>query len=342
MEINMKAAIFHTPQYFSIEDMPYPRLEPDSVIIKVKECGICGSDLHFFNRKKQDGALLGHEFSGDVVEIGSQVTNVKIGDRVVAAGGRGCGQCYWCRNGQYIRCSKLGFVGYAIPGGFAEYCAMPAFKIGQYAAKLPKSISYDIGATAEPLAVALYAVNQTKPQPQDSVVVIGLGIIGLCIVQILKSRGVQQIIASGRRPLRLKLAKQGGADIVLDAEKDSVIPTIMQATASKGADIVYECAGNESSFNQALKIIHRGGTIDLVGLFEQSMTWTPSDLAKNDLTMIGCGLHWDLPGAVKLLKNGSVSTADMVTHKFPLEKINEAFLTQQNDRNAIKVLVDLD
>ncbi|HSW57816.1 MAG TPA: alcohol dehydrogenase catalytic domain-containing protein [Dehalococcoidales bacterium] len=338
----MKAAIFHTPQDFAIEDIPYPKLEPDSVIIKVKECGICGSDLHFFNSWKQDGTLLGHEFSGDVVEIGSQVTGVKTGDRVVAAGGRGCGTCYWCRTGQYIHCSRLGFVGYAIPGAFAEYCAMPAFKIGQYAAKLPKSIAYDVGATAEPLAVALYAVNQTRPKPENTAVVIGLGIIGLCIVQILKSRGIKTVIASGRRPYRLKLAKESGADIVLDAARDDVTASVMKATASRGADFVYECAGNESSFNQAVQITHRGGVIDLVGLYEQSFTWNPSVLVGNDLSLVGCGLRWDLPGAVRLLKNGAVSTAKMITHSFPLEKIREAFLTQMNSPEAIKVMIKLD
>src|SRR5512139_2942052 len=121
----MKAAIFHTPQEFRIEDVPYPKLEPDSVIIKVRECGICGSDLHFYNSWRQDGTLLGHEFSGDVVEIGDKVTGVKKGDRVVAAGGRGCGKCYWCHTGQYIHCSQLEFVGYGIRGAFAEYVAMP-------------------------------------------------------------------------------------------------------------------------------------------------------------------------------------------------------------------------
>jgi 2-desacetyl-2-hydroxyethyl bacteriochlorophyllide A dehydrogenase len=337
----MQAAIFHTPQDFIIEDIPYPKLDPDGVIIKVKECGICGSDLHFFNSWKQNGTLLGHEFSGDVVEIGDQVTGVKIGDRVVAAGGRGCGKCYWCRHGQYIRCSQLRFVGYAIPGAFAQYCAMPAFRIGQYAAKLPSKITYDVGATAEPLAVALYAVNQIRPQADDTAVVIGLGIIGLCIVQILKARGVKQIIASGRRSLRLKLARQGGAHIVMDAAKDNLVKTVMEVTGSKGADVVFECAGNETSFNQALQITHRGGKIDMIGLFEQSMTWNPSIVAGNDLTLIGCGLRWDLPGAVKLLKNGSVSTSSMITHHFPLEKLKEAFITQQKDNDAIKVMIDL-
>jgi threonine dehydrogenase-like Zn-dependent dehydrogenase len=235
----------------------------------------------------------------------------------------------------------LGFVGYAIPGAFAEYCAMPAFKIGQYAAKIPAAVSYEVGATAEPLAVALYAVNQTQPKPQDSVVVIGLGIIGLCIIQILKARGVQQIIASGRRAGRLQLAKKCGASVVIDAAQEDAVKTVLEVTDTRKADIVYECAGNEVSFNQAMQMTHRGGTIDMVGLFEKPINWNPSMIAGNDLTLIGCGLRWDLPGAVKLLKKGLVSTTELITHRFPLAQIREAFLTQQKDPGAIKVMIDL-
>jgi 2-desacetyl-2-hydroxyethyl bacteriochlorophyllide A dehydrogenase len=337
----MKAAIFRSPQDFKICDVPYPRLEPDGVIVKVKECGVCGSDIHFFNSRQSGETLMGHEFSGDVVEIGSQVTNVKIGDRIVAAGGRGCGNCYWCRTGQYLHCSQLGFVGYALPGAFAEYCAIPAFKIGQYAARLPASVSYSSGATAEPLAVALYAVNQTRARPSDSVVVIGLGIIGLFIIQILKAKGLKQIIASGRRPVRLALARESGADLVIDTDREDVIKTVNEATGQRGSDVVFECAGTAKSFSQALDITHRGGKINLVGLFEHPISWDPSFLARNDLTLIGCGLHWDLPGAVKLLKNGTVSTQKLVTHHFPLGSIKEGFLTQQKDSTAIKVMIDI-
>jgi threonine dehydrogenase-like Zn-dependent dehydrogenase len=157
----------------------------------------------------------------------------------------------------------------------------------------------------------------------------------------LKSRGVGCIIASGRRPLRLKLAKEAGADIVNDAAVSDVYPAVMKATARKGADLVFECAGNESSFNQALQIPHRGGKINLVGLFEQPIHWNPSIIAGNDLTLIGCGLRWDLPGAVKLLQQGIVKAKPLITHHFPLERLQEAFLAQQNDPNAIKVMVDI-
>jgi 2-desacetyl-2-hydroxyethyl bacteriochlorophyllide A dehydrogenase len=337
----MKAAVYHSPQSFKIEEVPYPKLERDGVIIRVKACGICGSDLHFFNMARQDGAIIGHEFSGDVTEIGADVSGVKKGDRVIACSGRGCGKCYWCQRGEYIHCSKLGFVGYAIQGAFAEYVSVPAFSPGKYAAVLPPSISYEEGATAEPLAVALYAVNQMDPRPDDTVVVIGLGIIGICIVQILKSRGVKQIIASGRREKRLKLAAESGASLVVDAARDDLVPAVLGLNSGKGADIVFECAGNAATFEQAIRITHRGGKIDVVGLYEKPFSWNPSVIATDDLTLVGCGLRWDLPGAVNLLQTGKVKTGTLITHRFPLEKIQEAFETQQKERDAIKVMVEI-
>ncbi len=337
----MKAAVYHAPQSFKIEDVPYPKLERDGVIIKVKSCGICGSDLHFYKMAMQDKAIIGHEFSGDVVEIGADVTGVKKGDRVIACSGRGCGQCYWCLKGDYIHCSRLGFVGYAIQGAFAEYISVPAFSPGKYAAVLPPSISYDEGAAAEPLAVALYAVNQMSPGRDDTVVVIGLGIIGLCIIQILKSMGIKQIIASGRREKRLKMAAESGASLVVDAASQDLVPIIRELNSGKGADIVFEVAGTAATFEQAIRITHRGGKINIVGIYEKPFTWNPTAIVSNDLTLVGCGLRWDLPGAVKLLQEGKVKMAPMLTHRYPLEKIEEAFESQQKDPEAIKVMVQI-
>ena len=126
----MKAAVFHSAHNITIEEVPYPKLEADSVIIKVKASGICGSDLHMYDRGGRDGAIMGHEFAGDVVEVGADVTGVKPGDRVVAIGGRGCGECHWCKQGQYLRCSRLGFLGFSFPGANAEYVSCHSLNSG--------------------------------------------------------------------------------------------------------------------------------------------------------------------------------------------------------------------
>ncbi len=336
----MKAAVFHTPQEFRTENVPYPVLEPGSVIVKVKACGICGSDLHFYNRWGREGAILGHEFSGEVVEVGAGIEGVAPGSRVVAMSGRGCGECYWCRQGEFIRCAKLRLLSYGFPGAFAEYVLVPNFGLGNFAALLPDRISYEEGATAEPLSVALYAVEQVEPRPKNVVVVIGLGIIGIFIIQILKSLGVQHIVASGRRATRLDLARQAGAELIVDAAKGDVTAVLRAQYGSRGADVVFECAGTAATFDQAAQMVHRGGKIDLVGLYEKPLAnWNPGALVSNDLNLYGCGLRWKLQEAVDLLKNGSARARSLVTHAFPLEEIKQAFETQIHDPGAVKVLV---
>ena len=334
----VKAAVFGQSEQVTIHTIPNPKAESHGVVIKVKAAGICGSDVHRYHAGGPD-MIMGHEFAGDIAEIGHEVKGVKIGDRVAAIGGRGCGECYWCKQGQYIKCSKLGFLGYALPGAFAEYVAVPSFKLGQYAVKLPSKLTYEEGATAEPLAVALYAVQQAQPKPEDSVVVIGLGIIGLCIVQILRSLGVKQVFASGHRTTRLDLAKQGGAKIVVDAAKDDIVPVVVEKTGGKGADIVFEVAGFESTFQQSLRMVHRGGKVELVGLYGKPFQWSPTSIVGNDITLIGCGLRWDLPGAVELMDKGKVDTKPLITQEFPLARIKEAFDTQIKAPDAIKVMV---
>lgn len=335
----MKAAVFHKARDITVEEVPYPELEPDGVIVKVKACGICGSDLHRYRHGGETSMRLGHEFSGDVVEVGADVTDVAIGERIVAMTGRGCGECYWCQQGDWIRCLKMALLGYGFSGAFAEYVSVPSIRIGVYAAKLPDDLTYEEGATAEPLSVALYAVNQLKPQPGDTVVVLGLGIIGLCIIPILKSMGVTQILVSGRRQKRLQLAEEFGAEVVVDAARQDIVPILKGLNSGKGADIVIDTAGAESTFRQALNMVHRGGKVNIVGFYQQPISWNPSYIAQNDITLVGCGLRFDLPGAVDLLESGKVDTRPLITHQFPLDKVKEAFDTQVDSDDAVKVLV---
>jgi 2-desacetyl-2-hydroxyethyl bacteriochlorophyllide A dehydrogenase len=335
----VKAAVFHPPRNFTIEEVPEPRVAPDGVIIKVAACGICGSDLHFYDHGGHDGTILGHEFSGDVVEVGEELTDIEKGDRAVVMSGRGCGQCRWCLQGDIVHCSGLVLLGYGIPGAFAEYVSVPFFKMGWNAARLPDNLTYEEGATAEPLAVALYAVNQVQPKPEDTVVVLGLGIIGLCIIQILKMRGINRVITSGRRARRLQLAKECGADVVVDAAKEDATSIVKNMTSDDGADIVFDSAGSEATFQQSIKMVHRGGKVDLVGLYQQPFGWNPTSIVTADMTLIGCGLRWDIPGAIDLLKSGKVKTKHLVTHELPLDRIKEAFELQMRGADAVKVLV---
>src|SRR3990172_9036897 len=337
----MKAAVYHGVQDIGVEDVPEPKIEPGAVIMKVHACGICGSDIHSYQRgPRRPGMVPGHEFSGDIVEVGAGITGVKKGDRVVAMSGRSCGECYWCKRGEITRCSKLVMVGLGIPGAFAEYVFVPNFSLGRYAAKLPANLTYEEGATAEPVAVGYHAVVQTGPRPGDSCVVIGCGFIGLAIIQILKSMGVKQVIASGHRPKRLQLAKESGADLVVDGAKEDIVPIVKELTGNKGADIVFEVAGTETTFRQSVQMVRKGGQIDVVGLYGQPFPLSPSAFG-GDVSLINCGLRWDLPGAVDLMKKGKVHAKPLISHQFPLSQVKQAFDTANKEPDAVKVVVNI-
>ena len=228
----MKAAVFQGPRMIEIEDVPDPEVEPNGVVVKVNACGICGSDLHPYKLATAKMVLC-HECSGDVVAVGRNVTRFKEGDRVAAIGIRPCGECYWCKQGREEICRRLQWPPHpTMPGGLSEYLSVPYVRIGNYdvVVKLPDLLSYEQGATVEPLSIALFSMTQGQAGPGDTAVVLGAGTIGLCVIQVLKSMGVSKVIVSGRRSKRLQLARECGADLVVDAAKEDIVPAVQEFT----------------------------------------------------------------------------------------------------------------
>ncbi len=338
----MKAAVFHGPRDIRIEDVPEPEVVPDGIVVKVRACGICGSDLHPY-KLASDKMILGHECSGDVVAVGSKVNHLREGDRVAAIGIRPCRECYWCRQGQAQNCVTLQWPGSPIlPGCFAEYWSIPSVRVGSFdtAVKLPESMSYEQGATVEPLSIALFSIARAQVQASDTVVIIGAGMIGLCALQVLKAMGVARVIVSGRRSKRLQLAKDDGADVVVDAAREDIVPVVREVTSGAGADVVLECAGVPATFEQAIRLTHKHGKVVLIGIFEEPVTWSPNIAVAKNTSLIGC-LGEDFPGAVDLLSTSRASTSQFITHRFPLDRTREAFETQLTADDAIKVILEV-
>ena len=304
----------------------------------MKLCGVCGSDLHVYKRNDVQGTIFGHEFSGDVVEIGAQVQGIKPGMRVTAAGFRPCGKCFWCREGKMHRCSNMALLGYQFPGAMAQYVHVPFAVLGRSVFALPDELTYEDGASVEPLSISYFSVNRAQPKENEIVAVIGLGVIGLYAIQVLKAMGVAKILASGRRPARLETAKICGADLVVDAAKADAVKAIMEATANLGVNTVVECAGTQVTFDQSVAIARGGGKIMLVGVYEEPLKWDPISVLSKNLTLIGC-LGGNLPSAIELLKSGKVKTKNMVTNIFSLDEASEAFKAQLQDAGAIKVMI---
>ena len=334
----MKAAVIHGPREIRTETVPDPVCESHGIIIKVKVCGICGSDLHVYKRDGQDGTVFGHEFSGDVVESGSQVTGITPGMRVTAVGFKPCGKCFWCAQGKGHRCSDMALLGYQFPGAMAEFVHVPFAALGRTVFPLPDELTYEDGASVEPLSVSYFSVKKAQPKENESIAVIGLGVIGLNAVQVLKAMGVSKILASGRRPSRLEAAKACGADIVIDAANDDAVKAVIKETGNMGVNTVVECAGVQATFDQSVAMARGGGKIMLVGVYEESLTWDPQPVIAKNLSLIGC-LGGNFPGSIELLKSGKVSVNPLITHRFSLDQAAEAFKVQFQDPGAIKVMI---
>ena len=334
----MKAAVMHRAREIKIEEVAYPVLEPAGVIIKVNTCGICGSDLHEYKRDGNEGTIFGHEFSGDVVEAGSQVTGITAGMRVTAAGYRPCGKCFWCRQGKGHRCPAMALLGYEFPGAMAQYVHVPLAVLGRTIFLMPDELTYEEGALAEPLSVSYYSIQRAKPKESETVAVIGLGIIGLCAVQVLKSMGVARIIASDLKPARLAAAKICGADVVINAAKEDVVKKAMEVTGDMGVNTVVDCAGMQATFDQALSMVQARGKIIMIAVHEEPLKWDPISVISGNISMIGCR-GGSFPAAIDLLKRGKVKSGHLISHTFPLDKAGEAFQVQLNDPQAIKVMI---
>jgi 2-desacetyl-2-hydroxyethyl bacteriochlorophyllide A dehydrogenase len=334
----MKAAVLHGAKDIRTEFVPDPVLEPHGVIIKVKACGVCGSDLHVYKRDGQEGTIFGHEFSGDVAEAGSQVTGIATGMRVTAVGFKPCGNCFWCAQGKGHRCSAMALLGYQFPGAMAEYVHVPLAVLGRTVFPLPDELTYEDGASVEPLSISYFSANRAQPKENESIAVIGLGVIGLNVIQVLKALGVSQILAGGRRPSRLEATKAFGAYIVIDAAKEDTVKAIMEVTGNMGVNTVVECVGVQTTFDQSVALARGGGKIMLVGVYEEPLTWDPQPVIAKNLSLIGC-LGGNFPASIELLKNGKVSAKPLITHRFPLDLAAEAFKVQLQDPGAIKVMI---
>lgn len=347
----MKAAIYYGPGDIRIENVSDPKLEADGIVIQVKASGVCGSDIHPYRVSGliEPGLIMGHEFSGDVIEVGANVADIKKGDRVTAASVQPCGQCHWCQKQQTHRCSNMKVLGVHIPGAFAEYISIPLALLNQTVFLLPDEISYEDGAMIEPLSVGEHIVKRAEPSAEDTVVILGVGMIGQCALQVFKALGVAKVIISEVSKKRLEVAKAMGADVVIDAAGEDPVQRVREATSGTGADIVVECAGMAITFQQATEMV-RGSLqqafetvrpdskIMLVGIYEQPIQWLPNSIIRKSARMISC-YSGNFPAAIELLKTGKVNTGPLVTHEYPLDKVSTAFETQSKTDESIKVLI---
>lgn len=261
----------------SLKDVPRPEIRPSDVLVRVRTAAICGTDVHIYgwtqfarNVGVPLPLIFGHEFSGEVVEVGRNVSYVKAGDIVAGETHIPCGVCYQCRTGNQHICQNVKILGVHVNGAFAEYVAVP----GVCAWKLPANLSFDIGAMYESLGVAVHAIFADRIAGQ-SVVVFGCGPIGLFAIGLAEFSGATQVIAVDIVEERLHLARKMGATIVINAKEEEVEQKVLDLTRGIGVDVFVELSGSPAAIKQGLSVLRKGGRVSLVGL--------PSSTAELDL-----------------------------------------------------------
>ncbi|RLB33164.1 MAG: butanediol dehydrogenase [Deltaproteobacteria bacterium] len=348
----MKAAVWYKKGDIRIVDVPEPKPGPGQVKLKIKTCGICGSDLHEYKdgpfiipskphpltNRYGGPVILGHEFSGEVIELGKGVTRFNPGDRVVVNPLIYCGKCYYCQRAQYIMCTKLGTVGFAADGAFAEYGVFQEYSLF----KLPETVTDEMGAFVEPVAVAVHAVKRSRMKVGSSVAVVGAGPIGLLVMQACLTAGAGRIFVLEPIKARRNIAARTGATAVFDPTEIDPGKEISKITDGLRADIAFDCVGNQSSFDSAVKITGRRGLICVVGLALQPIEVPFIRLwgHEKELTF-SSGYEDEFSAAISYLADGRIKIQDLISARIKLDELpSKGFerLTKEPEKH-IKILV---
>ncbi|UCC61562.1 MAG: alcohol dehydrogenase catalytic domain-containing protein [Anaerolineae bacterium] len=350
----MKAALFYGGKDIRMEEVQNPIPGPGEVLVRVRAAGICGSDLHGYRdaSRRWPGLsvpyMTGHELAGEVAALGPGVTGLAVGQRVGVEPRHltGCGRCRWCRRGDYQLCLELGAPGGrpVYSTGFAEY----SLEATEKCYPLPDDLAIEEAAILDVYAVGVHALHRLPVRPVDTVAVLGAGAIGLATAQVARAAGAGRVIAVGTRDKSLEVAKRLGCDEVLNATQSDVVEAVGAMTGGAGVEVVFEAVGGRAStLAQAIEIASRGGRVGIVGSFVEPQTLDPRLCMRKELTLRwvwSYGLWTGVPEykiALDMLSDGRVQAAPLITHRFPLDRISEAFAAADDKRRsaAIKVLV---
>lgn len=324
-EERLKAAVLRGAYDLKVVDVEDPVPAPGQVLVRVKRCGICGSDLHAYKGRHPDFVLPvipGHEFSGDVVEVGPEVEGIEVGDRVAVEPLKVCGRCRFCLMGEYNKCIDLKVLGAQTDGAFAELVAVDS----RWVYKLPSEVSYEEGAMVEPLAVAVHAVKRALPIG-DSVVVLGAGTIGLLTLQVANAFGASNIIVTDLVDWRLELAKKLGATATVNPREENLKDVTASLTNGYGADTVFEAVGSAETLGQSLEVSRKGGKIVVIGVFEEpAVKLNIMNVVNKELSLLGSLVYcWDFENAISLIRGGKVDVGGLVSGFVTLEELPKGF-----------------
>jgi len=348
-----EGVVIYGRQDFRYESFEIADPGPEELVVEIESCGICAADpkiyygTAYFAEAAYSHApiVAGHEFMGRVIKLGpgaAEKHGLKVGDRAIAENIVPCGKCYWCKRGQYNLCDPhavFGIVKYN--GGWARHMLYPRGAIIHH---VPASVSWKDAATIEPLACAIHGINKARIQFGEIVVVIGCGSIGLFMVQAARLKNPWLVVAIDRNDYRLAVARDLGADIVINPNLENAIEIVRRATSENiGCDVVLDAAGSNSSVHLAIEMLRRGGRLMEFSVFTEPVSFDWSVISDiKELEIIGGHLGYrTYPVAIDLLNRGLTTSKGIVTHTFPLREFKKAIdIAKGREHNSIKVLLE--
>jgi len=343
----MKALLLTAPSQLAYVDFPEPQPAADEVLLRIRACGICGSDIHGWDGssgRRHPPLIMGHEAAGEVVATGAAVTGWQPGDRVTFDSTISCGRCGYCQAGQVNLCEDRRVVGvspaeYKQHGAFAERLALPA----RILYRLPDALSFPQAAMVEPVSIAVHAVRRVTVRPTDTAVVVGAGMIGLLVVQALRWAGATRIIAVDLAENRLALARALGATATIRSGAEDVGAEVARLTGGRGADLAFEVVGLTATVNLALAALGRGGTAVLVGnLAPRTQDFPLQAVVTRELSVLGtCGSAGEYPLCLDLIARGVIRVEPMIETVAPLAEGADWFarLSAKDGGKHMKVIL---
>lgn len=347
----MKAAVLYGYNDLRVVEREVPQPQKEEVLIHVKACAICGSDpkivAHGWPNCPPMGEFIpGHEFSGEIVALGEGVTSYHVGDRVAVEPHKGCGHCINCIRGLYTTCLNYGKIeeghrhyGFTVNGGYAEYAVCHINCVHRFSEKL----SFDDATLITTAGTALYGIQRAGGiWPGETVAVIGPGPIGLMAVQLAKTLGAGRVVLVGTRESRLAVGKEVGADITINSRETDAVKMIEELTGGIMADMVIETSGSTAGGAQAVELVKKSGRIAFTGIYSEPVTINLNKVVQWNVQMAGGKAEGEdvLDRIVPLMESGRIKTKPLLTHTFPLDRINDGMNTYTNRiGNALKVVI---
>ncbi|MBS5387958.1 MAG: alcohol dehydrogenase catalytic domain-containing protein [Clostridiales bacterium] len=329
-----------------ITDVPYPICHDNQIILKVKTCSICKHCEAFYDgggsasmvKPKDYPITLGHEFSGEIVEVGKDVHHLKIGDRVTVDNTVLCGECYHCKRNEPLYCDNFGSMGHNLHGGFAEYVVA----LGEKAFLIPDNISYNEAACTEPVACCMHAMDRMQMRYGDNVAILGAGSMALILAQLVKNSSAGHTVVIGSTQSKLDICqKEFGIDTLLMNREDySIHENIIKNQFPHGLDIVIDTTGSAKMANSALRMLGKGGKLIMYTQVDDMSIEDPANFTnyEQSIIMAYCQTH-NYGRSLDALRSGRVNLKPLITHEFSLEDYMKALDTNLTDRNSLKVVI---